>query len=520
MLKRRLFLTITLTLLLALSLSSAVLASTLPNSVDWDRQGSDSLRCDKLGESPERTEDGWIHWIVTQASGVTEAELKLGGSGSGTYAPTKYGPVLEFFTPYFDVDALTATLHYAGTLGSNSQFTISDYCPGVDNEELTVTKTVDTSFTREHFWDIAKKVETENGYKHEGYPKIWLFVDGSGDEKATWTVDVTYKGYEDGEHNVSGDITIENTGSLDAVITAVDDVLAGTLIDVDCGVTFPYTLPAGETLVCTYSEDGYVEGSNVVTVTTERDEYTAEEPISWGDPDPEINKTVNVKDISDLFGDVDLGTVTAPNGDTFTYHKDFAWADYGAEGCGDFVYENTATIVETEQSASATLKVNVQCFVYETAYAKGGNAICFIPTFRNWGWTNPIGPGPGNYIWPLYAAAGQCDTSKGTEVGSVTVKYGADGNVTVTYNVVSPYSLKETHVYVGVNKFPKDARGRDTVAPGQYTNNGPFDGSQVYVIAHAVVGLPDPNFGPSNTLNTQGADLVSTDILFLPFVRR
>jgi hypothetical protein len=40
------------------------------------------------------------------------------------------------------------------------------------------------------------------------------------------------------------------------VITAVDDVLAGDPIDVDCGVTFPYMLPVGETLICTYSEDG------------------------------------------------------------------------------------------------------------------------------------------------------------------------------------------------------------------------------------------------------------------------
>ncbi len=306
------------------------------------------------------------------------------------------------------------------------------------------------------------------------------------------------------------------------MITEIEDLLAGTAIAIDCGDDFelPYTLPAGETLTCTYNEDGYVVGSNEVTVITERDTYTAEEPIIWGDPAKEINETVTVKDLSDLFGDVELGKVTAPNGDTFTYDKEFAWADYGAEDCGDFVYDNTATIVETEQSASATLKVNVQCFVYETAYAYGNNGIatCFIPTFRNWGWTNKIGPGV--YVWPLWAGAGQCDTGKGTLVGSVTVNYGADGYVTVTYNMLSPYSLKETHVYVGATQFPKDKQGRNTVAPGQYTNGSPFGGGQVYVIAHAVVGLPDPNFGPPSNVSTQSADLVSTDILFLPFVRR
>jgi hypothetical protein len=44
--------------------------------------------------------------------------------------------------------------------------------------------------------------------------------------------------------------------------------------------------------------------------------------------------------------------------------------------------------------------------------------------------------------------------------------------------------------------FPADKRGRPTVAPGQYYNASPFDGSEVYVIAHAVVGIPDPDFGP------------------------
>jgi hypothetical protein len=485
-----------LTLLIVLALLvvgvTAAMASTLPYSIEWDGQGSDSLRCDKLGESPERTADGWIHWIVTSASGITEAELELGGSGSGIYSPSKYGPVVEFFTPYFDVDTLAATLHYAGTLDQNSQFVISDYCPG-GKEELKVTKTAKTSYTTTYKWDIAKKVETEFGHKLDGYPKIWLYTDGSGNEKATWTVDVTYEGFVNSDFNVSGDITIKNTGTLDAVITSVDDVLAGTPISVDCGVTFPYTLPVGETLTCTYSEDGLVKGKNEVTVTTERDEYFADVDIIWGAPTKEINKTITVVDTSDLFGEVELGTVTAKNNKQFTYTKEFAWADYGKKLCGDYVYNNTATIVETGQFADATLKVNVQCYVYESAWAKGDPNVPFCEYFANWGWTNPIGPG--TYEWPLWAGAAQCDTSNGTLVGTVTVVYNTAGYVTVTYNVDAPYILDKTHVYADYGMFPL-FKFKETVAPGQYYNASPFDGSQVYVIAHAVVGMPDPNFGP------------------------
>lgn len=116
---------------------------------------------------------------------------------------------------------------------------------------------------------------------------------------------MTYEGYVDSDFNVSGEITIENTGTLDAVITNGNDVLGGTPITVDGGVGFPYTLPVGETLTCTYSEDGYIEGFKEVAVTTERDEYFADAEIVWGDPNKKINKTVNIEDISGLFGGVD-----------------------------------------------------------------------------------------------------------------------------------------------------------------------------------------------------------------------
>ena len=728
-----------ISLILALALVLVLAASAmaeLPNSLEWDGQGSGSLDCGKIGEGP-RTEEGWIHWIVTQTRNVTAAELVLDGSGTGTYEPTRLANTIEFYTDYFelfDEDGeliLEATLLYEGTLGRNSQFVISDYCPGgeedlavektvvtsftrthewdidkgnsvdevdgdgydgpklwleqplfevdpdpvtviwtidvtyegaVDNdwnvsgeitienigdfpavitdvddvlagesidvdcgvvfpytlpvevegtgdhiltctydedvdgeiegvnevsvtteravydaepveivwegptteidktvnivdisdldpdvtnplgsvtapndrtftysenfvwsreecgaeitinntativetgqsassvlyinilcEELTVSKTAVTAFTREHFWDIDKFVETDFGYELDDVAKIWLFMDGTGDETATWTVDVTYEGFVDKDFNVSGTITIENTGQLDATITSVVDVLGGTQIDVSCPVSFDYILPVDETLTCTYSEDvdSKIVGENVVTVNTTREvgKYFDAKPIVWGDPEVEINKTVTI--IDSMFGN--LGTVTADEGLTRTFDQLFTWAQYGVDGCGSETIVNTATIVETNQSASATLKINIQCPVYDTAYAKGDAAICFIPTFANWGWTNPITPG--SYTWDLWAGAAQCDTSKGTLVGTVTVVYNGDGFVTVTYNVAAPYVLMETHVYAGTTMFPLD---NTTVAPGQYTNDGPFEG-QIYVIAHAVVGMPDPNFGP------------------------
>jgi hypothetical protein len=152
------------------------------------------------------------------------------------------------------------------------------------------------------------------------------------------------------------------------------------------------------------------------------------------------------------------------------------------------------------------IKITIEPCVYicETAFGKGNGAICFLPTFDRWGWTNAITPG--NYTYELWAAAGQCDTSKGTLVGSVDVVYGLDGYVSVTYNVVAPYRIEETHTYVGTTMFPQVKRGRtttSTVAPGQYYNAGPFkNGQVVYVIAHAVVCGPFESSTPKIEAST------------------
>lgn len=55
--------------------------------------------------------------------------------------------------------------------------------------------------------------------------------------------------------------------------------------------------------------------------------------------------------------------------------KQFSYADYGQAECGTHTYDNTASIVETGQSADETVTVSVQCLIFqgETAWAANGN---------------------------------------------------------------------------------------------------------------------------------------------------
>ncbi|KAA2216532.1 T9SS type A sorting domain-containing protein [Maribacter flavus] len=143
----------------------------------------------------------------------------------------------------------------------------------------------------------------------------------------------------------------------------------------------------------------------------------------------------------------------------------------------------------------------------ETAFARSsGSSTCFedIPNFNSprWGWTNEFPSINGAYEMELYAAAGQCDISKGALVGSVEVVY-SNGSVEVTVSVLNGYKMTEAQLHVGTDPIPTNPNnGNLTVAPGQYAHKyepgsdftnytfkdiGTGDADIFYVILHAEV---------------------------------
>ena len=145
---------------------------------------------------------------------------------------------------------------------------------------------------------------------------------------------------------------------------------------------------------------------------------------------------------------------------------------------------------------------------------------CFIPEFNRWGWTTYLDfsneTGQSSYTLDIYSGAGQCDLTKGTDLGSVTITYNDDRTVTFDYNLEG-FLLSQAHVYIGSDPYPIKNNGKATVAPGKYTHTDsgfdpvedysvsiPFQDRQFYVIVHGVTKSAECSDSPDD-------DCVDTD---------
>ncbi|KAK4450604.1 hypothetical protein QBC34DRAFT_297102, partial [Podospora aff. communis PSN243] len=89
---------------------------------------------------------------------------------------------------------------------------------------------------------------------------------------------------------------------------------------------------------------------------------------------------------------------------------------------------------------------------------------------NRWGWfitpTLAELQSPGTVGGTLYVGAGNNDISNSRNVGTWTATADAQGGVTVTYNMASPYYLDEVHVELRCLPFPTP----NSCAPGQWTH--------------------------------------------------
>lgn len=251
------------------------------------------------------------------------------------------------------------------------------------NYEVEVEKTAETSFVRTYNWDIAKNAAETGLTLQQG--EVYGMA---------YNVNVFSTGYEDSDWTVEGAISVTNPAPVDATVASVTDNLDGTDIDVDCGgVSFPYELAPGETLVCSYSAvlQGTISGTNIATATTSGKVKSGSTSVDFGFDNADIigiDECVDVDD--DPYGH--LGTVCiADSPKVFEYTMEIG----PYEDCGLFIFENTARFeaedTGAEGSVSVLVEIDVECIVGCTL------------TRGYWQTHSEYGPAPYDDTWAMLA---------------------------------------------------------------------------------------------------------------------
>jgi hypothetical protein len=329
--------------------------------------------------NPSCTDLGFAHGYKVNAGGAEDNPWGTWNVGPGTitvYGPNEVPGGLPLnWSSTFGIDAVivkggpNANVYYYNpeSMGDTELYTPANASGGYAglshvefcyDYEVTVTKTANATYTRTYSWTITKGPDGDyKGFTGDS------FVHGY-----TVSVDQTVV---DSNFAVSGTITIVNPDpKFTANIASVTDSVDGIPATVVCPGTG--SLAPGATLECTYSA-GLPDAStrtNTATVTTAPGDKvgggqgTAQ--VVFGNPTVVGYPTINVTDTNEM-------SWNASGDASWSYDKTFTCD--GDEGENP----NTATIVETKQSASA--KVTVAC------YALNVTKDAATSFTRNWDWT-------------------------------------------------------------------------------------------------------------------------------------
>ena len=292
----------------------------------------------------------------------------------------------------------TATL----STGGSDSATV-EACRGAD---LTVTKTVATSYHRDYDWTITKTAAAPQVSTPAGTPVT-----------SSYDIVVAKAGSTDSAWTMTGTITVTNPNTWQAVTADVTDLT-------DTGATCTVTggagviIPAGQSVTLSYScqfasQPAYT-GSNTATVTwdataahTATGTASGSAGVDFGAPTTESDRTITVTDTPAGGSAKTLGTLDYLTAPASTTYSDTITRDGVAGTCT--AYDNTAAITETGQSASASVTVCVGVDLTVAKTAAGGYT-------RTYDWTIAKSASPATQT----IAAGQ----------QATVDYG----VTVTPN--------------------------------------------------------------------------------------
>ena len=280
---------------------------------------------------------------------------------------TKPGQTVELGTATWNDDGEATTFTYqlplTGTVGKCTDFVNTATVPLEGSPDLTDTATVtlciegdavlanivEGSFDRSYAWSIAKAAD---GTSYD--------VGDDGTARVSYTVNATPGAATDSGWTMSGALQVINPNaykSLTVGLSTLTSLGGGSTCALTPGQD-PVVPASGQrtyTYACTFTGQPAYSGTGTTTVTWDKGTVAISAPVTFA-LDQETDKVVDVVDDQTVPGQVvALGQATwnaegTPT--TFTYGLDLA-AD--ANECE--TYTNTAAIVQTAQTAQASVEV-------------------------------------------------------------------------------------------------------------------------------------------------------------------
>jgi len=182
---------------------------------------------------------------------------------------------------------------------------------------------------------------------------------------ATYTVAATEIGFTDSAWKVSGTITVANPNDWEAITTTVTDTIdhSGTcVVTGGVGVTVPKSGSVALDYSCSFSANP-LSGTNTGTASwdsgtffTPHGSASGAASYLFGEPTNRVNRTITVTDT--IQGTTTtLGTLTATDLAPFTIRPYSYTRHFNPPSSGCVTITNTGKIVETNATATATVRV-------------------------------------------------------------------------------------------------------------------------------------------------------------------
>ena len=337
---------------------------------------------DVIWGSPETVVNDTVDVIDEFGS---DPEQALGTVSETTTFPD-YDRTFDCSDVTFESGATTSdTVQHPNTASVKSGETVLDTdseTVDVTCHRLAVSKTVNTSHTRDYDWSISKGRFIAPGEDDGDGDPLTLILDEGQTHTASYEVVVTMTGFTDTDHAVDGVITVANPASIlaeDVVVTDVLSITGASAVDCDPvadGDQATVDIPAVGSVDCTYTAD-VADGTaqaNIATATLFGIDYhSATEDVTFGDPTTELDDCIDVVDDAgtpgDTSDDIDLGTVCVEDlvagSKTLTYTLEIG----PFTPCGTYEFTNTASFATSDQdgegddtgTATYTVTIDVPC---------------------------------------------------------------------------------------------------------------------------------------------------------------